>query len=758
MNTTKIYYFFLSLLLVISSLIPAQVTLITIGTGTTTNSTTTYPAPYGNWYFGAKHQMIVRAQELTNAGMSAGNIQSLAFQVATIGGTPLTGFTIKMGNTTKNAWNNNDNFIGSLTTVFNASSYSDISGWNTHTFSNPFYWDGTSNLIIETCFNNTNFTQNAAMFFSTTTGNTVAYNFQDASGVCGLNQISGISDGRPNMRFGWQTPNLPPITNFNASATSTCSGIVSFTDASTFSPTSWLWDFGDGNQSTAQNPTHTYTTSGTYTVTLTTTNAFGSDVEVKTNYITVNLTGGFPISACIPNTQNGSLNFGPTNVTFNTINKSSTGGSAGYADYTCDQTTVFAGFSYPFSVTHSTPTFHNCRAWIDWNNDGVFNPTTELIASSNSSNSTSATVVIPSNAVLNMPLRMRVIADYDLSADPTPCGNPEYGQAEDYTVFVEQNAAPPTANFTSNVIQTCDGTVNFTDLSTNIPNAWSWEFGDGGISVLKNPTHTYTVSGTYTVQLISINNFGQDTIIQNNFITVDLEKDLVDATCEPQTLGECCGYGIYKVVFNTINHSTAGSIDGYQDYSCEKNTVVNNGQNYAIEVRTGTLNPQDTKVYIDFNNNGTFEGNELVYTKLNAYNPNGVINIPSTNVTFDTYLRMRVQSDEVGGTIDGCGNHLRGQTEDYGVKINGPISVEEISTVNFVVFPNPTEGMISIESQKTIESIIVYNLIGEQVTVLNALNTNTLSQIDVSELAKGVYIIELTTTSGLKAAQKLIIK
>lgn len=758
MNTTNRILFLISFILFIHLQFTAQVTLITIGNGTQTNSTTTYPAPYGNWYFGAKHQMIVRAQELTNAGMSAGNIQSLAFQVATIGGTPLTGFTIKIGHTTKNAFNNNDNFVGSLTTVFNASSYSDISGWNTHNFSTPFYWNGTSNIVIETCFNNNNFTQNAAMYFTTTLGNTVGYNFQDASGVCGLTPVTGISDGRPNMRFGWQTPNLPPVTNFNASATSTCSGIVSFTDASTFSPTSWLWNFGDGNQSTLQNPTHTYTSSGTYTVSLTTTNAFGSDDEVKVNYISVNLSGGFPVAACIPNTQNGALNFGPTNVTFNTINKSSAGASTGYADYTCDQTTVFAGYSYTFSATHSAPTFHNCRAWIDWNNDGIFHPTNELIASSNSANSTAATVVIPSNAVLNQPLRMRVIADYDLSPDPTPCANPEYGQAEDYTVIVQQNAAPPVTNFTSNVTKTCDGVVQFSDLSTNIPNAWAWEFGDGGISVLKNPTHTYTTSGTYTVQLISLNSFGQDTIIQTNYITVDLESDLVDAACTPQTLGECCGYGIYKVVFNTINHSTNGAVDGYKDYSCEKNTTVDKGQNYAVEVRTGTLNPQDTKIYIDFNNNGIFESNELVFTKLNSYNPNGIITIPTSNVTENVFLRMRVQSDELGGTIDGCGNHLRGQTEDYGVKINGPISVEENNTVNFVVFPNPTEGMISIESQKSIESIVVYNLIGEQVIVLNKLNTNTLSQIDVSELAKGIYIIELTTTSGLKASQKLIIK
>jgi hypothetical protein len=52
-----------------------------IGTGNLQNSTTSYPAPYGNWYWCARHQMLVRAQELTEAGLTAGLIGSLSFNV-----------------------------------------------------------------------------------------------------------------------------------------------------------------------------------------------------------------------------------------------------------------------------------------------------------------------------------------------------------------------------------------------------------------------------------------------------------------------------------------------------------------------------------------------------------------------------------------------------------------------------------------------------------------------------------------------------
>jgi PKD repeat protein len=64
---------------------------------------------------------------------------------------------------------------------------------------------------------------------------------------------------------------------------------VSFTDESTGGPvTEWSWDFGDGGSSTEQNPSHTYTVAGTYTVALTVTGPGGSDAETKVDYITVN--------------------------------------------------------------------------------------------------------------------------------------------------------------------------------------------------------------------------------------------------------------------------------------------------------------------------------------------------------------------------------------------------------------------------------------------------------------------------------------
>ncbi len=83
-------------------------------------------------------------------------------------------------------------------------------------------------------------------------------------------------------------PGGAPIAAFTGSPTSGSFPLtVNFTDQSSNGPTSWSWNFGDSGTSTAQNPSHVYNSAGSFTVTLTVTNAGGSDQEVKTNYITV---------------------------------------------------------------------------------------------------------------------------------------------------------------------------------------------------------------------------------------------------------------------------------------------------------------------------------------------------------------------------------------------------------------------------------------------------------------------------------------
>jgi PKD repeat protein len=82
----------------------------------------------------------------------------------------------------------------------------------------------------------------------------------------------------------------PPLfANFTANSTSGRAPlIVQFTDTSTGTPIIWNWSFGDGQTSTTQNPVHTFTQGGAYTIALNVTNATGSNSSIRTDYVIVN--------------------------------------------------------------------------------------------------------------------------------------------------------------------------------------------------------------------------------------------------------------------------------------------------------------------------------------------------------------------------------------------------------------------------------------------------------------------------------------
>jgi PKD repeat protein len=80
-------------------------------------------------------------------------------------------------------------------------------------------------------------------------------------------------------------------------------------------------------------------------------------------------------------------------------------------------------------------------------------------------------------------------------------------------------AGTPTSDF---VVSVESGSVpldvDFTDLSSQAPTGWSWNFGDSGASGMQHPSHQYTVPGTYTVSLTSTNVLGSHTRVQPNLV------------------------------------------------------------------------------------------------------------------------------------------------------------------------------------------------------------------------------------------------
>lgn len=185
---------------------PLSAAILSAGVGTYDVSLS---QPFRSSYFDARTQILYSAAELVALGFSAGNITSVGFNVVTKGSTqPFAGFTIKLKNTATTALAFGAFETGAIT-VYSAS-YSTTIGLNTIPITS-FFWDGTSNLLVDICFDNTTGSADDLVQSATSTANTY-YDRQNT------NVTSGCSIA--NNAFSFTTSSRPIIT-FNINATGT---------------------------------------------------------------------------------------------------------------------------------------------------------------------------------------------------------------------------------------------------------------------------------------------------------------------------------------------------------------------------------------------------------------------------------------------------------------------------------------------------------------------------------------------------------
>ena len=288
-------------------------------------------------------------------------------------------------------------------------------------------------------------------------------------------------------------PPSPPTANFTGSPTSGTAPLsVSFTDSSTGGPTSWSWSFGDGGTSTQQHPNHTYQSSGTYTVTLTASNAGGPDTLTRTNYITVNPSGPPPPTANFTGTP--------------------TSGTA------------------PLAVAFTDSSTGSPTSWSWTFGDGG-----------------TSTLQNPSHTYQSA-------GTYTVALTATNAGGSDTLTRTNYVTVNPSGPPPPTANFTGSPTSgTAPLTVGFTDSSTGSPTSWSWTFGDGGTSTLQNPSHTYQSAGTYTVTLTASNAGGSDTLTRTNYITVSAAADFSLSVAPSKVIVVRGSPATYTVTVSSLN-------------------------------------------------------------------------------------------------------------------------------------------------------------------------------------------------------------
>ncbi|WP_146185924.1 T9SS type A sorting domain-containing protein [Flavobacterium album] len=268
-NATTTYY---------AAALTATTGTTVIGTASTLTGDTEQPTAFNNRWPSYKQQIIYSASELSAAGLVAGNITSLAFNVATLGSAATNpNFTVKIGTTAGTSFANTTYLTPTFTTVFGPATYTHTAtGWQTINFTTPYSWDGTSNIVLEFTMSGADLSNNTQTYYTDTTVNTVNWIYSNNTSTTGT-----LSSKRPNITFGGQVGCLsgrvpvvatvvtPPTFTLSAATAAICNGqsvtVTATAGAADFDTYVWTPSTGvTGNATTGWTFTPTATT--TYTL------------------------------------------------------------------------------------------------------------------------------------------------------------------------------------------------------------------------------------------------------------------------------------------------------------------------------------------------------------------------------------------------------------------------------------------------------------------------------------------------------------
>ncbi|MBS1729352.1 MAG: PKD domain-containing protein [Bacteroidetes bacterium] len=320
-----------------------------------------------------------------------------------------------------------------------------------------------------------------------------------------------------------------PDVDFDASPLSGCYPLdVNFVDKSTTNSgniNSWLWDFGDGNTATVARPVHTYTSSGSFGVSLMVTSGYGcSKTITKNNYINLSqgVTAAFAVSSAdicqapasysFTNQSIGSGNlayywqFGDgatSNATSPKHNYSNPGTytvllTATSSSGCVDTASVIINFSFPKSAFNILPTICANQPQFISNNTTP----TPVSVNWNFGDGTSSTEYSPTKTYTKAgTYQIKLVNEFSATC-------------KDSITKIVEVIDGPAASYKASDTASCSVpfTVNFTNTTKGNAVSFLWDFGDGTTSTEINPTHTYTKNGDFTVSLTATNSNGCQTV------------------------------------------------------------------------------------------------------------------------------------------------------------------------------------------------------------------------------------------------------
>ena len=261
----------------------------------------------------------------------------------------------------------------------------------------------------------------------------------------------------------------------------------------------------------------------------------------------------------------------------------------------------------------------------------------------------------------------------------------------------ENDKAPVSDFYSSELSPRVSQQVDFFDASLNIPTSWSWSFSPNSISYLnsttslsKNPQVEFTAAGVYTVSLYVQNSFGDSTKVKTNYIVVD---DDPGGYCQAYS-HDGWGY-IMRLQFCGIDNSSDSTNVGdddpndkyYEDWTSVSTQVVR-GQSRELIITNSVNDPEytpylDVFAWIDWNRDGDFwdEGELVVENNNDGGGGTFTIDIPINAELGNTRMRVRTHYNNDLGTYP-CGNTDFGEVEDYSLEIIDSSPIAWLGTID----------------------------------------------------------------------------
>ncbi len=724
---------------------------ITIGTASVTNSGMEH-SPI-NIYFKSGHcQILYTSSEINSAGWSgAGMIQALGFNIYATPNEALPNFTIKLMNTT-----NTDVLTyesSGLTTVYSNPSYQPVAGgFDILSLSSGFTWDGTSNLLIDVCFDQVgNYSTSGQLYMYENNPNEYRYIRSDIASQCAVATTDYDNNNKPQIQLHFQstTPcsGMPNAGNAVTSNSNVCIGTgfnLSLSNNTNDQGISYQWQSSpDGsswtNLGTSQNSSFlsTNTNASTYYQCIVTC----SNSAFSSTSTPVLVTLNPPMSCyCTPNYTLDCTNDKITNFSLSNLNTAVSCSASGYVDSTSSPVTLInlsAGQTYTFYLTSTiSGSFGDgyYGAWIDFNQNTIFETSEFTQIGYGASGTYTAVVSVPIN-VANDTVRMRLMADVNFfgsNIEIDPCfnyNNSAAGIIIDYKVNLMQappcSGAPNAGNTVSTNTFVCSSDSFYLSLNNNdlISGAiYQWQSSTDNVNWIDIGTSQATIP--YYIASQTSTKYYRCVVTCTNSATTGTstpvtitQKPVTSCYCNPEIL-YCSTNQITNVTFENLNDNPICGVAGYSDNTGLPAINVNANQSYTLSCNV--TNPTNDYMlvtsWIDFNQNGIFEPVEetIIGSTTSSGTLTQTVNIPFTALAGNARIRIKMESNYYPvSTLSPCySENSSGHVLDYLLNItpvtacsSSPNAGSTTSTHTFVC--SVTEFTLNL-SGNSIASDITY--------------------------------------------------